>query len=79
MHGIPNTPVNVFVNGKSTIKDFKPGSVAGPLQLPAGSYKVTVFPASNTNGTGTPVTVSSAHSACSSVSVSPSAARIQSP
>jgi hypothetical protein len=55
VHGIPNTPVNVFVNGKSTIKDFKPGSVAGPLQLPAGSYKVTVFPASNTNGTGTPV------------------------
>jgi hypothetical protein len=55
VHGIPNTPVNVFVNGKSTLKNFKPGSVAGPLDLPAGSYTVTVFPASNTNGTGTPV------------------------
>jgi hypothetical protein len=55
VHGIPNTPVNVFVNGKSTLADFKPGTVAGPLQLPAGSYKVTVFPAADTAGTGTPV------------------------
>jgi Domain of unknown function (DUF4397) len=55
VHGIPNTPVNVFVNGKATLNDFKPGTVAGPLQLPAGSYEVKVFPASNTAGTGTPV------------------------
>jgi hypothetical protein len=55
VHGIPDTPVNVFVNGKLTLTDFKPGTVAGPLQLPAGSYKVTVFAASNLTGTGTPV------------------------
>jgi hypothetical protein len=55
VHGIPNTPVNVFVNGKSTLADFKPGTVAGPLSLPAGTYKVTVFPAADTAGTGTPV------------------------
>ena len=55
VHGVPNTPVNVFVNGKLTLTDFKPGTVAGPLQLPAGSYTVTVFPASNLKGTGTPV------------------------
>ena len=55
VHGIPNTPVNVFVNGKLTLTDFKPGTVAGPLQLPPGSYTVTVFPASNMTGTGTPV------------------------
>jgi hypothetical protein len=55
VHGIPNTPVNVFVNGKSTLPDFKPGTVAGPLQLPAGTYQVTVFPAANTAGTGTPL------------------------
>jgi hypothetical protein len=42
VHGVPNTPVNVFVNGKLTLTDFKPGTVAGPLQLPAGSYTVTV-------------------------------------
>ncbi len=55
VHGIPKTPVNVFVDGKSTLTDFKPGAVAGPLQLPAGSYKITIFPAANTAGTGTPV------------------------
>lgn len=60
VHGIPNTPVNVFVNGKSTLANFKPGTVAGPLQLPAGTYKITVFPASNTAGTGTPVISASA-------------------
>lgn len=60
VHGIPNTPVNVFVNGKSTLADFKPGTVAGPLSLPAGTYKVTVFAAANTQGTGTPVISASA-------------------
>ena len=60
VHGIPDTPVNVFVNGKSTLADFKPGTVAGPLTLPAGSYHITVFAASNTAGTGTPVISASA-------------------
>lgn len=60
VHGIPNTPVNVFVNGKSTLADFKPGAVAGPLQLAPGTYKVTIFAASNTKGTGTPVISASA-------------------
>jgi Domain of unknown function (DUF4397) len=55
VHGIPKTPVNVFVNGKITLRNFKPGTVAGPLSLPAGSYTVTVFAAANTAGTGTPV------------------------
>jgi hypothetical protein len=55
VHGIPNTPVNVFVNGKLTLRNFKPGTVAGPLSLPAGSYQVRVFPAANTAGTGNPV------------------------
>lgn len=55
VHGIPNTPVNVFVNGKDTLPDFKPGTVAGPLQLPAGDYQVKIFPAADTGGTGTPV------------------------
>ena len=55
VHGIPNTPVNVFVNGKITLKNFKPGTVAGPLSLPAGSYQVKIFAAANTAGTGTPV------------------------
>jgi hypothetical protein len=55
VHGIPNTPVNVFVNGDLTLRNFAPGTVAGPLSLPAGSYQVRVFPAANTGGTGNPV------------------------
>ncbi len=60
VHGIPNTPVNVFVNGKSTLADFKPLTVAGPLELPAGTYDVKVYPAADTAGTGTPVIQASA-------------------
>jgi hypothetical protein len=55
VHGIPNTPVNVFVNDKLTLPDFKTGTVAGPLSLLGGSYTVTVFPAADTAGAGTPV------------------------
>jgi Domain of unknown function (DUF4397) len=55
LHGIPDTPVNVFVNGKLTLKNFTPGTVAGPLSLPAASYQVKIFPAANTAGTGNPV------------------------
>jgi hypothetical protein len=55
VHGIPGTPVNVFVDGKSALSNFKPGAVAGPLSLPSGAHTVTVFPAANTEGTGTPV------------------------
>ncbi|BCJ73737.1 hypothetical protein CS0771_32810 [Catellatospora sp. IY07-71] len=40
VHGIPATPVDVYVNGKATLRDFQPGTVAGPLDLPAGSYDI---------------------------------------
>jgi hypothetical protein len=55
VHGIPGTPVNVFVNGDLTLRNFTPSTVAGPLSLPAGSYEVKIFPAANTAGTGNPV------------------------
>lgn len=57
---MPNTPVNVFVNGASTLPNFAPGSVAGPLQLAPGSYEVKVFPAADTAGSGTPVITATA-------------------
>ncbi|MEO7125691.1 MAG: DUF4397 domain-containing protein [Nakamurella sp.] len=46
---------SVFVNGKDTLPNFKPGTVAGPLELPAGKYEVKIYPAADTEGTGTPV------------------------
>jgi hypothetical protein len=60
VHGIPKTPVNVFVNGKLTLRNFQPGTLAGPLSLPAGSDQVRVLPAADTAGTGNPVISASA-------------------
>jgi uncharacterized protein DUF4397 len=42
VHGIPDTPVDVYVNGKKTLPNFQPGKVAGPLTLPAGSYDLAL-------------------------------------
>jgi|SRR5579875_206586 hypothetical protein len=40
VHGIPNTPVDVYANGNKILSDFMFKTVAGPLQLPAGSYTI---------------------------------------
>lgn len=42
VHGIPDTPVDVYVNGKKTLDNFKPGDVAGPLTLPEGKYDIAL-------------------------------------
>jgi hypothetical protein len=42
LHGIPDTPVDVWVNGELTLDDFQPGDLAGPLDLPAGAYEVAL-------------------------------------
>lgn len=42
VHGIPDTPVDVYVNGEVTLEDFQPTDIAGPLSLPAGTYQVDI-------------------------------------
>ncbi|MFB4350604.1 DUF4397 domain-containing protein [Microbacterium sp. CR_7] len=42
LHAIPDTPVDVYVNGERTLDDFQPGTLAGPLSLPAGNYEVAL-------------------------------------
>jgi hypothetical protein len=42
LHGIPDTPVDVYVNGDLTVDDFQPGDLAGPLELPPGDYEVAL-------------------------------------
>lgn len=42
LHGIPDTPVDVYVNGELTLDDFQPADLAGPLELPAGDYEVAL-------------------------------------
>lgn len=43
LHGIPDTPVDVYVNGELTIDDFQPGTLTEEaLELPAGDYEVAL-------------------------------------
>ena len=42
LHAVPDLTVDVYVNGERTIDDFKPGTLAGPLNLDAGSYEVAI-------------------------------------
>lgn len=42
VHGIPDTPVDVYVNGDLTLDDFQPSTVTDGLSLPAGSYQVDI-------------------------------------
>ena len=42
VHGIPNTPVDVYVNGTDVLPDFKFGTVSPALSLPPGTYAVAV-------------------------------------
>lgn len=41
-HGIPDLPVDVYVNGDLTLDDFQPGDLAGPLALPADTYSIEI-------------------------------------
>ena len=55
VHGIPDTPVDVYVDGERAIDDFEPGTSGGPLEVPAGSRQVTIFPADAADGSGSPL------------------------
>ena len=52
LHGIPGTPVDVYVNGERALDDFAPGTTTDDLALPAGSYSVAVFPADAADDSG---------------------------
>ncbi len=45
LHGVPDLTVDVYANGEELIADFTPGTLTDPLQLPAGSYDLAVYPA----------------------------------
>lgn len=42
LHGVPDLPVDVYVDGELTLDDFNPGDLAGPLELPAGDYEIAI-------------------------------------
>ena len=45
LHAIPDTPVDVYANGDKLLSDFEPGTLAGPLELPADTYEIQITPA----------------------------------
>ncbi len=55
VHGIPDTPVDVYVDGQRALDDFQPGTSEGPVDLPAGGREVAIFPADAADGSGTPL------------------------
>jgi hypothetical protein len=42
VHGIPDTPVDVYVNGALTLEDFAFETVTDPISLPSGTYELAV-------------------------------------
>ena len=42
LHAVPGATVDVYVNGKALLTDFKPGTLTSPQALAAGSYDLKV-------------------------------------
>ena len=42
LHGVPDATVDVYLDGKRALNDFKPGDLAGPLDVPAGSHSIAI-------------------------------------
>jgi Domain of unknown function (DUF4397) len=54
VHGIPDTPVDVYVNDDLTLDDFAFGTVTDALSLPAGDYALAIR-ASDAAATDAPI------------------------
>ncbi|MET3721997.1 MULTISPECIES: DUF4397 domain-containing protein [unclassified Arthrobacter] len=42
LHGVPGLTVDVWVDGKLTLDHFKPGTLAGPLNVPDGDHEIAI-------------------------------------
>ena len=49
LHAVPKVPVDVYLNHKRVLNDFKPGTLAGPLTVKAGTYTVRITAATAKN------------------------------
>ena len=45
VHGIPDVPVDIYVNGAKTLENFQPNTVTDPIPLPNGSYEIDIYTA----------------------------------
>jgi len=60
IHGIPNTPVDVYVNNQLTLSNFEFKTVTSPLSLAPGTYQVDIRPA-GAPASSTPILSASEH------------------
>lgn len=49
LHGVPGLTVDVWVDGKLTLDNFTPGTLAGPLDVPDGDHKIAITGADATS------------------------------
>ena len=49
LHAVPGLTVDVWVDGKLTLDNFAPGTLAGPLNVPDGDHKVAITGADATS------------------------------
>ena len=49
LHAVPDTVVDVYLNHKRILNDCTPGTLAGPLHVEAGTYTVSITPATAKN------------------------------
>jgi hypothetical protein len=42
LHAVPDTPVDVWVNGEVLLSDFQPGTLTPAQDLPAGTYEIVI-------------------------------------
>ncbi|MGM7774583.1 DUF4397 domain-containing protein [Arthrobacter sp. KNU-44] len=49
LHGVPGLTVDVWVDGKRALDNFKPGMLAGPLTVPDGDHKIAITGADATS------------------------------
>jgi hypothetical protein len=54
LHAVPDTPVDVYANGQKLIPDFQPGTLTDPMELPAGSYDLAIYPTGSDPATTKP-------------------------
>jgi hypothetical protein len=45
LHAVPGVTVDVYANGQKLIPDFTPGTLTDPMQVPAGTYDIAIYPA----------------------------------
>jgi hypothetical protein len=55
VHGIPDTPVDVYVDGTRALDNFAPGTATPAVDLPSGAREVAIFPADAADASGSPL------------------------